>query len=139
MLGGGDHVVKDILFLVEHAGAVPVFAELGAAAQIGDGVDAAVLHPEIGGAAEGGSEADVEAAIGGEQRGIVATFLHALFMHDEHGDARAVFRFEPFLVDFVGGGVDGRGVNLGPERSGTDDIELKLVASDYMRAFRSLR
>ena len=52
VLGGGDHVVEDILFLVEHAGAVPVFAELGPAAQVGDGVDAAVLHPEIGGAAE---------------------------------------------------------------------------------------
>src|ERR1700680_190503 len=65
VLGGRDHVVKNILFLVEHAGAVPVLAELGAAAQVGDGVDAAVLHPQIGGAAEGGSETDVEAFVGG--------------------------------------------------------------------------
>ena len=45
MLGRGDHVVEDVLLLVQHAGAVPVFAELGAAAQVGDGEDAAVLHP----------------------------------------------------------------------------------------------
>ena len=45
VLGGGDHVVEDVLFFVEHAGAVPVFTELGTPAQVGDGVDAAVLHP----------------------------------------------------------------------------------------------
>ena len=45
VLAGGDHVVEDVLFFVEHAGAVPVFAELGTPAQVGDGVDPAVLHP----------------------------------------------------------------------------------------------
>ena len=35
-LGGGDEVIKNILFFVQHAGAVPFFAELGAAAQVGD-------------------------------------------------------------------------------------------------------
>ncbi len=119
VLGGGDHVIEDILFFVEHAGAVPVFAELGAAAQVGDGEDAAVLHPEISGAAEGGREADVEASVGGEQRGVVPIFLNAFFMHDEHGDAGAVFRLEPFLIDFIGGGIDGGSVDFGPERSGT--------------------
>ena len=50
LLGGGDEVVEDVLLLVEHAGAVPVLAELAAAAQVGHGEDAAVLEPEISGA-----------------------------------------------------------------------------------------
>ena len=45
--GGGDEVVENILLFVQHAGAMPVFAELGAAAQVGHGVDAAMLQPEI--------------------------------------------------------------------------------------------
>ena len=42
---GGDEVVENILLLVQHAGAMPVFAKLGAAAQVGHGVNAAMLQP----------------------------------------------------------------------------------------------
>src|SRR4029077_13050233 len=108
---------EDVLLFVEHAGAVPVFAEFGAATQVGHREDAAVLHPEIGSAAEGGREADIESAVGGEQRGILAVFLNAFLVNDKHGHARAVFRFEPLLRDFVAGGIDGGSVDLGPERS----------------------
>ena len=44
-LGGGVEVVEDVLLVAAHAGAVPLLALLAAAAQVGDGVDAAGLDP----------------------------------------------------------------------------------------------
>ena len=45
ILGRGDEVVEHILLLIEHAGAMPVLAELGAAAQVRHGKDAAAIEP----------------------------------------------------------------------------------------------
>ena len=45
ILGRGDEIVKHILLLIEHAGAMPVFAELAAAAQVRDRENAVVIEP----------------------------------------------------------------------------------------------
>ena len=45
LLGRGVEVVEDVLLVAEHPVAVPVLALLAAAAQVGDGVDAAGLDP----------------------------------------------------------------------------------------------
>ena len=58
VFGGGDEIVEHVLFFLEHAGAMPVFAKLSAAAKVGDGVDAAVFHPQIHAATEGGRLAE---------------------------------------------------------------------------------
>ena len=80
MFGRGNHVVKHVLFLVEHPGAVPVFAELRAAAQIRHSINSAMLHPQISGAAELRRQADVEPAIGREQRRIFAVLSSMPFL-----------------------------------------------------------
>jgi len=63
VFAGGDEVVEDILLFFEHAGAMPVFAKLSSAAQVGNGVDATVLHPEKHAAAETRRQRDVKAAV----------------------------------------------------------------------------
>jgi len=42
----GDEVIEGVLLGVEHAGLVPGLTELPAAPQVGDGMDAAQLHPQ---------------------------------------------------------------------------------------------
>ena len=101
VFGGGDEVVEDVLLFLQHAGAVPVFAKLAAAAQVGDGIDAAVLHPEIHAAVEAGAHGDVEAAVAREQRGIMAVLHQAFFADDEHRNLGAVFGVIPLLADVV--------------------------------------
>lgn len=44
--GGGDEVVEDVLFLLQHSCLVPVLAILVATAQIRYGIDASVLYPQ---------------------------------------------------------------------------------------------
>ena len=44
-LGGGDEVVEDVLLVAEHARLVPCVAIFIAAAQVGHGIDAALLDP----------------------------------------------------------------------------------------------
>ena len=68
ILGRGEEVVEDILLLVQHAGAMPVFAELAAAAQVGHGEDAVAIEPGKQRLVELGRQADIEAAVSGEQR-----------------------------------------------------------------------
>src|SRR5579863_498136 len=80
MFGGRDHVIEYILFLVEHAGAVPVFSKLGTAPQVGHSKDAAMLHPQVRSPAEGWREADIEAAVSGEQCGILAVLLQSFLV-----------------------------------------------------------
>ena len=71
---------------------MPLLAVLAASAQVGDGVEAALLEEEDHAAAEGGRVADVEAAVPGEEGGALAVGGAALRVHEEHGDEGAVAR-----------------------------------------------
>src|SRR2546427_5210081 len=64
-----------------------------------------------------GSQANVEAAVSGEQGGIVAVQLQSFFVEDEHGNLGAVLRGVPELIDFVGGRIDAGGVYFVPQIS----------------------
>ncbi len=95
---GGVEVVKHILLFLEHSGVVPIFAEFAAAAKIGDGIHAALLHPCNCCRAVGWFEIHVEAAVRGEISGIVAVEFHSFEMGDEHRNLCAVFRYVPDLL-----------------------------------------
>ena len=96
---------------------MPVFSELGAAAQVGDRVNATVLHPEIHAAAESRRQRDVETSVSGQQRGVLAILLDSLFTDDKHRNFRSVLRVVPNLLDVVGGRIDGGRVHFGPKRA----------------------
>src|ERR1039458_5684518 len=117
ILAGSDEVVKYVLLLLQHAGAMPVFAELGPAAQVGNRENAAVLHPEISAAVETWRLRDVKTAVAGQQGWVLAVLLDSLFADDKHRDLRAIFRAVPDLLHVIGGRIDGGRVNLGPERA----------------------
>ena len=73
------------------AGLVPCGAELAAAANVGEDVDAAAFKPEF--ADDAGVARclrDLEAAVGGHQRGVGAVVLDVLAVDDEVGDLGAV-------------------------------------------------
>jgi NADH:ubiquinone oxidoreductase subunit E len=57
MFSAGDEIVKDVLFAIQHAGLVPLFAVLAAAAQVGDHIDAARVKPNPPGRVEAWREA----------------------------------------------------------------------------------
>ena len=105
-LGGGDEVVKNVLFLVEHTGLVPFFAVFASAAQIGDGIYAALLEPNKDRDRKRGLKRDVEAAVAVKQCGVGAIEGQTFFMGDEHRDASAVFGAAEHLFCFVAGGVE---------------------------------
>ena len=102
----GNKVVKHVLLVGEHAGTMPVFSELRTATQVGNGEHAAVLEPKVAVADKARGQADVEAAVAGEQCGVVSIEFKSFFVKDEHRDFGAVFRREPELLDFVGIGID---------------------------------
>ncbi len=117
IFAGSDEVVEDVLLFIKHAGAMPVFTELGTAAQIGDRVNATVLHPEIHAAVESRFQRDVETAIAGQQSRILAVLLDSLFVDDKHRNFRAIFRRVPNLLHVVGGRIDGGRVDFSPEHA----------------------
>src|SRR5207302_10045831 len=92
--------VEHVLFFVQHAGTVPVLAELGAASQVGNREDASMLQPEIAPAGKSGREAHVESAVTGKQRGVLAVELKSFFVKDEHRNLGAVLRRVPDLANF---------------------------------------
>ena len=63
VLAGGGEVVEHVLLALAHAGAVPLLAVLGAAAQVGDRPDAAGRDPGQRLRGVGRGERDVEAAV----------------------------------------------------------------------------
>src|ERR1039458_7826097 len=117
ILAGSDEVVKYVLLLLQHAGAMPIFTELGPAAQVGNRENAAVLHPEISAAVETWRLRDVKTAVAGQQGWVLAVLLYSLFADDKHRDLRAIFRAVPDLLHVISGRIDGGRVNLGPERA----------------------
>lgn len=73
VLGGGVEVVEDVLLVEQAAGVVPALAVLAAAADVGDGHDAAeVLHEHQPRHAEARLHVDVEAAVAVDQRRVGA-------------------------------------------------------------------
>ena len=117
VFSSGDEIVKDVLLLVQHACSMPVFSELGAPAQVCHGIDSAVFQPKIGAPVEDRSDADIEASVAREQRRIFGVLLKPFFVDHEHGDARAILRVVPDLVDLIGRGLDRRRFHLAPEGS----------------------
>ncbi len=98
----GGEVVIDALAVGFEAGLVPGGAELAAAADVGEDVDAAVLEPELAeGAGVGGRVGDLEAAVCGEERGVGAVVLEVFAVDDEVGDLGAVFGGGVELLDDV--------------------------------------
>ena len=89
------------------AGLVPCGAELAAAADVGEDVDAAALEPELAddaGVARG--LGDLEAAVGGHEGGVGAVVLDVLAVDDEVGDLGAVGGGGLELFDDEVGGVE---------------------------------
>src|SRR5882762_1209887 len=97
---------------------MPVLAELGASAEVGDGVDAAVLHPQIHGAAETRGFGNVEPTVAREEHGVLAVLLDSLLADDKHWNAGTIFRLIPDLLHFERGSIDGGSVNFVPQRLG---------------------
>jgi hypothetical protein len=69
LLGAGDEVVEDALFLQEAPGVVPGPAALAPAGQIGVSADATVVEPEAQARIEPGRPADAVTAVTGQQDG----------------------------------------------------------------------
>ena len=88
VLGGGEpQSSKTFCLLVEHGGLVPGLAVLVAAAQVGEGKPAALLHPPGEFGVPDGGFREREAAIASHQETLGAVALEALLAGDEHGDA----------------------------------------------------
>ena len=91
-LRGGDEVVEDALLVGEHPGPVPRLAELAAAAQDGQRIDAAGLDPRRRERAERRPLAGVEAAVTEEQCRRRAGAGQAPLVRDEDRNPGAVLR-----------------------------------------------
>src|SRR5579872_4614266 len=63
ILSRSRKVIEYVLLFVQHSGAMPVLAKFGAAAQIGNGKNSAVLEPQIAISYEARREAYIEAPI----------------------------------------------------------------------------
>src|ERR1700737_1158726 len=96
---------------------MPFFSELAAAAQVGHAKHAAPLQPEITRAHKAGSEAHVESAVAGEQRGILAVQGQPFLVKDEHRNLGAVLRRVPDLVHLKSSGIDAGRAYFVPQRS----------------------
>src|SRR5207237_706079 len=89
--GAGYEVIEDVLLLRQISGLVPFFPELAATAQIGDGVHTALIEPPPPQCSEPGLEADVVAAVTGEQRRIRAVESRVFPSNDVQRYFREVF------------------------------------------------
>src|SRR6185437_16929459 len=69
LAAGRGEVVEHVLLALAHAGPVPLLTLLAAAAQAGNGVDAARLDPGQGQRRVARSQADVEPAVAVQDRG----------------------------------------------------------------------
>ncbi len=131
ILGRGDEIVEDVLFLVEHAGLVPGLAVLAAAAQVGLGEDAAVLQEDDVGRAEAGRDGDVEAAVGREEGRVLAVELEPFLVDDEHRDFRPVLARVENLLRLVAGGVEldlARPEDLGRARGRIELVDRRRIS-----------
>ena len=79
---------------------MPLLTEFAAAPQVRQGVDAAALRPIDRQRVELRRAVQVEAAVTGQQRGILPVQLHAFFVDKEHGNTSFVLRPVPDLLYF---------------------------------------
>ena len=103
VFGRGDEVIENVLFLVQHAGTVPVLAKFRTSPKIGNSKNSAVLQPDKPAPLEIRREAEVEPPIRGQQRRVLAVERHSLFVKHEHRDLGAVLRGVPKLLHLIGG------------------------------------
>ena len=100
-------IVVDDLPLGAEPGLVPRGAELAAAADVGERIDAALLQPQLAlGRRIVRRLADLEPAVGVEQGGVAAVELDVLPVDQEVGDFRAVARHRLALLGDEVGGVE---------------------------------
>lgn len=104
--GGGNEVVKDVLFAEFGAGFVPSLAVFAAAAKVCLGIDAAHFHPGKVADGEAGRQRDVEASVAVKKGWRGAVWLKVFLMADEHGNASAVFTMIEDLFNKVVVGVE---------------------------------
>src|ERR1700746_2581459 len=90
ILGCGNEVVKNVLLLVQHSGAVPVLAKFRTPAQIGDCEHATCPQPQIATANKLRRHTQVETAISSQQCGIFSVELQALSVKNKHGHTSAI-------------------------------------------------
>lgn len=103
---------SNVLLVREPPGIVPRFAIFPAAAQIGDGVGPACFHPCEDGRRIIRDHADAVAAIAVKDRRYRR--LNICEAHDEHRNARAVFRLVEVLFDGDAAEIN-RDLGLGPD------------------------
>src|SRR5689334_9811490 len=102
VLRSRNEVVKDVLLVFQHAGAVPAFSKFVATAQLNVNIHAAMFQQkEHDIAVEERCATHVEAAITGKKGWVAAIAPDALLADDEHGNARAVFGSKPVLLNLV--------------------------------------
>ena len=119
VLADGDEVLIRLVSVGLERRAVPLRAELAAAADVGDDVDASLLEPgRADGGSVGGTHGDLESAVAVEQGRILAVEGEILAGHLEIGDAGAVLRDGLVLRDGQALGVEERGELLEPTRRG---------------------
>ena len=97
----GEEVVEHVLLAGEPSRVVPLLAELAAAAQDRGHLDDAVLREDVREIVICGHGRDSEAAVARQEDRIPAVPLRALWLEDEHRDARPVLR-ERALLDDLG-------------------------------------
>src|SRR6185295_993573 len=95
----GDEIIKDVLSIFAHAGAMPFFAEFSAASRVDDGVDSSALQERDHMRRKRRQQTDAKAAISMNHRRIVAVARDPSLMNQEHRYARLVSRFKPDLFD----------------------------------------
>src|SRR6185295_20314450 len=95
----GDEIIKDVLSIFAHAGAMPFFAEFSAASRVDDGVDSSPLQERDHMRRKRRQQADAKAAISMNHRSILAVALDPSLMKQEHRYSRVIARFEPNLFD----------------------------------------
>ena len=120
----GDEVVKYVLLLEQHAALVPILAEFTTTAQVGHGINAALLEQDNVGRGEARGQRDVESAVGIKHGGAVAVEFQARLVDDEHGHHCAVLGGVEDLLALVSGRVE---VDLG-------DVERRALACGHVVA-----
>ena len=96
-----DKIVKDVLLFQFRAGFVPSFAVFRAAAQVGNGINAAHFHPNHPRNRKSGRLRNIETAVTIKQSRVVAVEFDAFFVDDKHRHGCSVFAFVFDLFDFV--------------------------------------
>ena len=98
VFGASDAIVKNILFLQLGAGNVPILAVLVAATQVHLGINAAILDEGQARSAEARIERHVEAAVTVQEGRVVAVFLQAFLIGQEHRDFGTILRGDKDLL-----------------------------------------